>query len=485
MIEERDVIVIGAGIAGLTAARELRDLDPLVLEASDRVGGRIWSQQRGDLAVSVGAHMFPPPASTVGRMVEEYGLEVLPITGSMLNVALRGRLVSDIRPELMPFKLPLSTRGRVSFARAGLKVKRIGDAYMKMAVPRPGESAADVRLRLLQYGGDRSFADFLGPLHPEAAEIYRALCNRTIAEPDEISEGSMAALFGHVWDSGDLGRNMRGGSGLLTDALGADLADHIRLQTRATRLAFDGAGVTVGYEGPDGAGEVRARAAIVAVPAPDLAPFMRDAMTPGFASAVDRVRFGPHIVTSIRTDETEPMPWDDIYSILTPDLGFTMFFNHANALRGTGAPKQGSVLMVYTGADRGRALLGKTDDEIQQHHLASLDRLFPELRSRIVELWTKPWEHAGPFGAPGRWRAQETLERGLGGRVFVAGDWVSDFVSMETAALTAVDAAAEARALIERGGPSPRRAAPNATKRDAAAAQRVQAFFGDAAAREG
>jgi hypothetical protein len=58
------------------------------------------------------------------------------------------------------------------------------------------------------------------------------------------------------------------------------------------------------------------------------------------------------------------MPWDDIYSILTPDLGFTMFFNHANALNGTGAPKQGSVLMVYTGADRGRALLGKTNDEI-------------------------------------------------------------------------------------------------------------------------
>ncbi|MGI9117517.1 MAG: flavin monoamine oxidase family protein [Gaiellales bacterium] len=477
-MEERDVVIIGAGIAGLTAARELRELDPLVLEASDRVGGRIWSQQRGDLAISVGAHMFPPPDSTVGRMVTEYGLDVLPITGSMLNVALRGQLISDIRPELMPFRLPLSVRGRISFARAGLKVKRIGDEYMRLAVPRPGESAGDVRMRLLQYGGDRSFADFLGPLHPEAAEIYRALCNRTIAEPDQISEGSMAALFGHVWDSGDLGRNMRGGSGLLPDALGRDLAAHIRLQTRATRLAFDGAGVTVGFEGPDGAGAVRARAAIVAVPAPDLAPFMGDAMTPGFAAAVDRIRFGPHIVTSIRTDETEPMAWDDLYSVLTPDLGFTMFFNHANALCGTGAPKQGSVLMVYTGADRGRALLGRTDDEIQQHHLASLDRLFPELRRHIVELWTYPWEHAGPFGGPGRWRAQETLEHGLGGRVFVAGDWVSDFVSMETAALTAVDAADEVRALIERGGPLPKRRRTVATKRDAAASKRVQAFFG-------
>ena len=45
-------------------------------------------QQRGDLAVSVGAHMFPPPGSTVGRMVSDYGLEVLPITGSTEFAAL-------------------------------------------------------------------------------------------------------------------------------------------------------------------------------------------------------------------------------------------------------------------------------------------------------------------------------------------------------------------------------------------------------------
>ncbi|MBJ7334687.1 MAG: FAD-dependent oxidoreductase, partial [Thermoleophilia bacterium] len=40
MVEDRDVVIIGGGIAGMTAARELRDLDPLILEASDRVGGR-------------------------------------------------------------------------------------------------------------------------------------------------------------------------------------------------------------------------------------------------------------------------------------------------------------------------------------------------------------------------------------------------------------------------------------------------------------
>ena len=64
--ERRDVVIVGAGVAGLTAAHLLRDLSPLVLEASGRAGGRVCSVQRGDLALSVGAHMFPAPGSLVG-----------------------------------------------------------------------------------------------------------------------------------------------------------------------------------------------------------------------------------------------------------------------------------------------------------------------------------------------------------------------------------------------------------------------------------
>ncbi len=451
MIEERDVVIVGGGIAGLTAARELRDLDPLLLEAEERVGGRIWSRRRGDLALSVGAHMFPPPDSLVGRQVTELGLDVLPITGSMLNVAMTGRLVRDVRPELLPFRLPLALAGRASFARAGLRVKRDADAYMKLLERAPGESDAVVRLRALRHGGDTTFSDFLGRLHPDAFRIFEALANRSLADPDEISQSAMAALFGHVWDSGDLGRNMRGGSGLLTDALGLDLGSAVRTGTRAVSLAPDGAGVRVLVEGPDGAGEIRARSAIVAVPAPHLPGLLGDSLTPELRDALALVRFGPMVVLSILTDETAPMPWDDLYSVLTPDLRFNMFFNHANALNGTGAPKRGSVLMVYGGGRRARVLLGRSDDEIRTAFLDDLDRLFPQVRRYMVESWVKPWEHAGPFAAPGRWRAQAALERGLAGRIFLAGDWVSEFVSMETAAITAADAARAARRVVAEG----------------------------------
>ena len=53
------VIVIGAGIAGLTAARELKgrsqDMDVIVLEGAERIGGRVYSSNIGGHSAEHGA----------------------------------------------------------------------------------------------------------------------------------------------------------------------------------------------------------------------------------------------------------------------------------------------------------------------------------------------------------------------------------------------------------------------------------------------
>jgi oxygen-dependent protoporphyrinogen oxidase len=101
--------------------------------------------------------------------------------------------------------------------------------------------------------------------------------------------------------------------------------------------------------------------------------------------------------------------------------------------------------MVYGGGDRGRRYLDRTDDEMRDDFLADLFTIYPQMRGRVAETMVSRWQHAGPYAAPGRWRAQAALEAGVADRIFFAGDWVSDFVSMETAARTAVDAATAAR----------------------------------------
>lgn len=90
MSERRaDVVVVGAGLAGLTAARRLRrrGVDVVVLEARERVGGRTLNHDLGDGRVAeLGGQWVGPGQTRVLALVEELGLETFPTydTGNKL-----------------------------------------------------------------------------------------------------------------------------------------------------------------------------------------------------------------------------------------------------------------------------------------------------------------------------------------------------------------------------------------------------------------
>jgi len=67
----RDVVIVGGGIAGLSAAWRLRHRDALLLEAGDRLGGRMRSDPCGQYWLNYGAHLFPAPGSLVDGMARE------------------------------------------------------------------------------------------------------------------------------------------------------------------------------------------------------------------------------------------------------------------------------------------------------------------------------------------------------------------------------------------------------------------------------
>ncbi|MFJ5636741.1 flavin monoamine oxidase family protein [Streptomyces goshikiensis] len=71
-----DVIVIGAGYAGGTAARELtaRGLSTLVLEARDRIGGRVWTSEFAGERVELGGGWFGPGQQLVERELKRYSI---------------------------------------------------------------------------------------------------------------------------------------------------------------------------------------------------------------------------------------------------------------------------------------------------------------------------------------------------------------------------------------------------------------------------
>lgn len=436
---EYDAIIIGGGIAGLSAAWRLRHRTVLVLEADDRVGGRIRSESRGDYWLNFGAHLFGEPDSPVGRLVSEFGLETRPITGDRMGIAYRGKVVSGGRSETFPLRLPLSAGGRVSFARMGLKLRSGVMRLLAEQQVRPNETRAARVERLLAFENRRTFGEFIGPLHPEVDELLRTILERTSSPPEGMSAGYGLSSFSQVWSPYAFGRNLLGGSARLPQAIALELGARVRLKARVTSVRSDADNVEVQWQEAGKHQRARARYAIVAAQANVARSIIGD-LPQETAQALDQVRYGPFLSVAVLTRENSPMRWDRNYAIATPGLSFGVMFNQATTLR-TGDRRPGGSLMLFRGAAGAAALLDASDQQIRDSFLSDLYRLYPEAKGIAAEAIVQRWPQGAPFASVGRAALQPALTRPLG-RIFLAGDYL-EFPCMDAAISTGTHAATE------------------------------------------
>jgi putrescine oxidase len=73
---DRDVVIVGAGPSGLTAARQLKraGLSVAVLEARDRVGGRTWTDTVDGAMLEIGGQWVSPDQTALLALIEDLGL---------------------------------------------------------------------------------------------------------------------------------------------------------------------------------------------------------------------------------------------------------------------------------------------------------------------------------------------------------------------------------------------------------------------------
>lgn len=449
LVDDVDVVVVGGGIAGLVTAWELRDRRVVVLEAEPEVGGRIRSLPRGEYWLNLAAHVFPPPETALGRVIAGLGLETTPIPGNAMGVACRSRVVASGRPETYPLRLPLSIAARLSFARAGLRIRRGVGEYLAAGAPRADDTPAARRARLVAFRNDETFSDYLGPLHPEADAIVRAAVNRVAAEPEELSAGAGIAQFAATFSgsSSIYHRNLAGGSSRLPEALARALGDRVVTGAAVRSVEQSAVGVVVDVDRAGRRARVRARAAVVATPAFAAARLVQGLPQPTRA-ALEAIPYGPYAVLALLTRERGSMPWDDVYAVVAAGRAFNMLFNTVSVLRGDGERRPGGSLMLYGASRLARVLDDVADDELQARFLRDLDALYPGASSHIAEAVVQRWPRGIPHTRPGRAAHQPALEAPLG-RIALAGDYLADRAGMDTAAESAVEAAATVRRLLE------------------------------------
>jgi protoporphyrinogen oxidase len=95
---EADVLVIGAGAAGLAAARTVvaAGVDVIVVETRDRVGGRVWTIRNADtlMPIELGAEFVHGRAPGLGDLLDE---------ASLIRVDINGRRFRAGTKRLRPF----------------------------------------------------------------------------------------------------------------------------------------------------------------------------------------------------------------------------------------------------------------------------------------------------------------------------------------------------------------------------------------------
>ncbi|GAA2780049.1 NAD(P)/FAD-dependent oxidoreductase [Saccharopolyspora taberi] len=258
-MDRYDVVVIGAGFSGLTAARDLREAgrDVLVLEARDRIGGSTWYRPAalGGFGLEMGGTWIVPQQTHVWAEVQRYGI---PIKDSELPERMTWSDHGKVLDSLLP--VPPEEYGALEHA-----VRALIEAGERLDPMRPlseqGLEDLDVPIR--------QWAENAG-LTGNAKELLMSwFCGCANADEDTGSALDvirwLASMDNSLWgmvQASVLGYTFVNGTVSLAEAIRQDGGAEIRFSSPVRGVESDDDGVTVTYDG----GAVRADRVLMTTP---------------------------------------------------------------------------------------------------------------------------------------------------------------------------------------------------------------------------
>jgi monoamine oxidase len=404
--ERFDCVVVGAGAAGLAAAATLSAAgrSVLVLEARDRVGGRLYTIETTGLAVPIelGAEFVHGEAPTTRAWLRRAGYGVIDTTGQHWTVRDGEGSNSDS-----------------AFADLGPILQR--------AAVQPA---------------DESLATFLA--RPENAAVPPAVRERALrmvegfdaADPTTVSARSIAEEWLHGGATGSASRPEGGYRSLIAALLAALDPERVavRLGTPVERVRWSPGTVTVDAHTFGRPYAVHARAAVVTLPVGVLQAAEGEAGGVRFepplaakAQPLAQLASGPVLKVMLRF--RSPF-WERLADARYVDAGFFHSPGTPFPTFWTSLPVRAPLLVGWVGGSAAAKLAGRSEHELIEAALVSVARAFPEadVGAALLGAWVHDWQRdsyargAYSYVLVGGDAAHRTLAAPLESTLFFAGE---------------------------------------------------------------
>ena len=450
MARNQSVVVIGAGLAGLAAAYELKNkgFTPTILEAAPKAGGRVIQQSVGSFQIDLGANYFLETYQTAKKLADGLGVPLKrtlhPVhsgiyrSGGFHGIYGGNHLSSVYKTvrTMLSFQL-LSPKGiwqifkLTKMLRARQHALSLGD-HSQIAELDTDQTATQF---LTSEVGTESFDWLFAP----GLRGYAFTC------PDQIGAAFAQAILWHNGLNGVAWPCMPdGGISVFVDAMVKVSEQLIRLSTPVQRVVLDN-GIVKGVITQDG--YIEADAVVCATTAteaikiaPDLPNSVAEILRTVNYSKVCRVFFGV---------KRSPFP-KNWYAVAIPHQIQSLIagMSDLTVLTPECAPREAALIDAIVIDEHAQFVFELSDDEVQQRVLSEVRRFFPAMSNSPLAVHVHRWPEAICLAPPGTMKALHNLRQdnfgGLSG-LFLAGDYLG-VPSMEAALLSGLNAA---RGVIE------------------------------------